>query len=84
MLGSSNCGGSTVDGFACLVQPQLLGGLVTGVATDDDAFRVDHDGLVEAELPDRRRHGVNSRIVLAGIALVETDICSRKHFDGHR
>jgi len=74
VLGSSNRGGQSADGFACLVQPQLLGGLVTGVAADDDAFRVDHDGLVEAELPDRRRHGVNSRIVLAGVTRVELDI----------
>jgi hypothetical protein len=40
---------------------------------DDDAFRVDKDWLAESKLLDRGRHGVDSRIVLAGIAWVGLD-----------
>jgi hypothetical protein len=44
------------------------------MAADDDAFRVDHDRLAEAELSDRRSYRVNSRIVLAEVTRVELDI----------
>ena len=46
-----------------LVEPQLLGSLPAGVATDDDSVAIDHDWLAKAEFTDRLGHCVNSSVV---------------------
>ena len=70
-----------VDGH--LLQPQLLGGLVTGVTADDHPLGIDDDGLAKAELADRLGHGIDGRVILAGIARVGRDPCQLPLLDLH-
>jgi hypothetical protein len=57
-----------------LFQLQLKYGRVAGVAADDDAFRVDDEGLAKPELLDRWGRGIDGRVVLAGVARVGLDV----------
>ena len=57
-----------------LLQAQLQGSLVAGVADDDHALGVHHDRLSEPKFLYRRRHGVDGRVVLAGVARVGLDV----------
>ena len=79
-LGRAQADGD-VDGDR--LQPQLQGGLVAGVADDDDALLVHDDGLAEAELLDRGGDGVHGGVVEAGVVLVRADAGDRSHFDVH-
>ena len=64
-------------------QAQLQRRLVARVADDDDALLIDDDRLAEAELLDRRRHGVHGGVVDARVVLVGPDRFDRTHFDVH-
>jgi hypothetical protein len=65
------------------LQAQLEGGLVAGVADDDDALLVHHDRLAEAERLDGGGHGVHGRVVQARVVLVRADRGDGPFFDLH-
>jgi len=58
--------------------------LRAGVAADDDAFGIDNDGLTKPEFLDRRCHGSDDGVVMAGIARAGPDVGKLPQFDFHR
>ena len=57
-----------------LLQAELQRRLVPGVPDDDDPFGVDDDRLAEPELPDRRGHIGDSRLIFPGVTGIRDDL----------
>jgi len=65
-----------------LSQAQLQGGLEAGVAADNDAVGINHNGLAEAELLQTGRHGIHGAVIEAGIVLIGPDGVDAADFNG--
>jgi hypothetical protein len=67
-----------------LLRAELEGGLVPGVATDDDTVGIDDSWLAKPELADRRRDCIDGGSVGARFPFVWRDPIDGPEFHFHR